>query len=206
MSQLRLDIRTRVRDYLYESVADLWSDTQLNRLINEELLSLPRKNIYLEEIWTTPQVVDQRDYTLPTGTIKVELLERNESSSNVADWKEIKGWDNYAGALFLPYNPSDTKTIRGFIRKQFTVPTDDITAMDIPDDKSEVLVWGIVIRCYRILIGYLRGDNSWDAVTKPGNYDIGVIKEWLKDAKAEYNSQLLIYATNPKPQDIDLVS
>ncbi len=203
---LRSDIRTRVRDYLYETTANIWSDTQLNRLFLEELRSLPDKNIYAEELWTMSAVVDQQDYALPSGTVEVEKLERNDGTTSKPDWVEINGWDTYAGAIYLPFRPTQTDTYRIHIQKKFTDVEDDTTSLDISNEKSEVLVWGMVIRAYRVLIGYLRNSVSWDSVTKPGDLSIPRIREWLKEARDHYNDLLRQYATQPRPTLINLTS
>jgi len=205
MAQTRSDIRTRVRDYIYESVADIITDTQLNTLFLEELRSLPAKGIYLEELWTTSTVENQEDYTLPTGSFKAELVERNEGTTTAPRWVPIVGVDNYAGAIYLPYLPSTTESIRIKVKKKFTEVTDDSTALDLPDDKTEVLVWGIVVKAYKILIGYYRNDKSWDSVTKPGDVGLSSLQAWLRDAKSEYKDLIKMHASISRPRDIDLV-
>ncbi len=142
---------------------------------------------------------------LPDGTEKVESVERNDGTSTYPSWTELKGCDFYSGALFLPYRTLAADEIRVKIKKGFTLPTDDATDMDIPDDMVEVLVWGVTIRCYRILIGYLRGSTSWDSVTKPGDLQITVIQSWLRDAQKYYQELIQTYAFSPRPRDIDLV-
>lgn len=142
MSTLRSDIRTRVRDYLYEASADWYSDTQLNRLISEEINSLPSKDIYLESLYTASLVANQLDYTLPTGTKKVEKLQINNGTSTSPDWDDFTGYDTFNNAIYLDWIPSSTDSIRAFIRKSFTVPSDDVTALDVPDDVCEIVVWG----------------------------------------------------------------
>lgn len=207
MAVLRSDIRERARDYLHESVAEIWTDAQLNRYYLEELRSLPRKNIYLEELWTTTlsSTTDYSDgITLPTGTLKVESVEVNDGTSSFPSWTELKGVDNYGGAIFLPYIPSTGQDIRARIRKYFTEVADDVTNLDIPDDKSEILVWGVVVRAYKQLIGFYRNSVSWDSVTKPGDVGLAAIQGWLRDAKTEYNNLLQSYQTTTKPRDIDL--
>ena len=208
----RSDIRTEVRDNIQEAsgvTGAIWSDALLNRHITREIRSLPKKNIYREETWT--QTLDPtQDYTsgivLPDGTEKVESVEKNDGTSTYPDWNEFKGCDFYSGALFLPTRTMTSTEIRVKIKKAFTVPTDDVVALDIPDDMCEVLVWGVVIRAYRILIGYLRSSTSWDSVTKPGDLQITVIQSWLRDAKKEYQDLVQQYAFSPRPRDIDLVN
>lgn len=50
MAYLRSDIVTEVRDNLYETTADLWTDAQLVKHLRAEIRSLPRKGLYLEEL------------------------------------------------------------------------------------------------------------------------------------------------------------
>lgn len=206
MATLRTDLRTRARDYLYETTADWFSDAQLNRLASEEVNSLGRQDLYNEEQWTTNLVANQRDYTLPTGTIKVEGIEEDFGTGTNPNWQEFKGYDVYNGAIWLNFNPYNTNTIKVKIRKTYTAPTDDTTALDIPDDITEVVVWGMVVRGYRMVIGYLRGSKSWDSVTKPGDVSIPQIQNWLRDADQHYKELLKQYQTVPRPRDIDLVS
>lgn len=206
MANTRLDIRTRVRDYLYEAVADKWSDAQLNRLYTEETNSLPSQFVALDEPWTMTTQANVRDYTLPTGTTLVDKLERNDGSATYPDWNDLNGWNASDGSLHLPYLPPAGESLRAQVRRSFTVVTDDVTAIDIPDAKSEILVWGIVIRAYRMLIGYLRGNVSWDSVTKPGDLSITTIQNYLRDAKDEYKELIKLHQKSPRTKDINLVS
>lgn len=206
----REDIRQEVRDNIQEvsGVSNaIWSDTLLNRHIVREILSLPRQGIYQEESWTQTLDADT-DYSagipLPSGTIKAETVERNDGTSTNPHWVELKGVDNYNNNIYLPYDPSTDEEIRVKIKRSFTSPSADGVALDIDDDKCEVVVWGVTIRCYRILIGYLRNSVSWDTVTKPGDLSIPAIQSWLRDAQEYYKMLIKRYGTAPKPRDIDL--
>lgn len=202
----RSDIRTRVRDYMYESSADWFTDAQLNRLITEEVRSLPSKDIYIEDLYTTSLVVNQRDYTLPTGTKKIEKIERNQGTATITDWTDFTGWDIFNNAIYLDYNPSNTDTIRAFIRKEFTAPTDDVTLLDVPDDVCEIVVWGVVVRAYKMVIGYMRNARNWDSIAKPDYLTLNTVNSWLAEAKKDYNDLVEAYKTIPRPRDINLVS
>lgn len=206
MSILRSDVRTEVRDNIYEAAADIFSDTQLNRFISRELLSLPSKGIYLEGIRTLSTVINQDAYALLSTELKIELVERNIGTDDNPTWEVINGCDNYAGSVYLPYKPGTVQTLRFHAQKYFTLPTGDVVAMDIPDDKAEALVWGVVVRCYKALIGYFRNAKNWDAISKPDGISLSSIQSWLRDAKQEYQDILAVYVTNPRPRDIDLVS
>ena len=210
MSTLRSDIVTRARDYLNEAVADIYSDVQLRRYMTEEILSLPSKDIFLEQLWQTT-LVSTTDYStgisLPTGTFKLEELKQTSDTSITVNtvWEDLRGYDFYANALFLNFTPSDI-TLRGKISKSFTPPTDDVTAMDVPDEKCEIVVWGVVIRAYRQLIGYLTRSKNWDAISKPDGININSVRGWLQDARQDYKELVQVYATSTRPRDIDLVS
>lgn len=205
MTYVRSDIRTEVRDEIYESAADLITDAQLNRAISREIRSLPRNGIYLEELHTTSTVVDQLDYVLPTGTYKVELVERNWGTASQPDWQEVKGWDLYGTALYLLGRPTVVWTMRVHVRKSFTVLSDDSTSSDIPDEKVDVVILGVAVRCYRYLMGYFKNAKNWDAIAKPNGISMSQIQSWYRDIKSEYEKMIALYKTVPRPRDIDLV-
>ncbi len=193
MSYLRSDIRTEIRNNLNETVADLWSDTQLNYCIRRIIRRLPRLNIYLKEIWTITTVVDQLDYIVPDGTAEVELVEKNVGTSTRPDWQEIKGWEEYGGVLYLGSRPTTAWTMRVHLRKKFTDLSDDITTSDVPDDKMEVVTWGATVEAYKMLMSYLVDAKNWDSVAKPDGVSMNQVAGWLRDAKDEL-------------RDIDLVN
>ena len=203
---LRSDIRTRVRDYLYESSADWFTDDQLNRLVNEEIRSLPSRDIYKETVYETNLVKDQKEYTLPDVTIEVEKIERNDGTAALPQWNSFTGWDTFNNALYLDWNPSSTDEIRAFLQCEFTVPTDDTTELDVPDNVCEIVVWGVVVRCYKMVIGYIRQAKNWDAISKPDTITISSVQGWLQEAKRDYYDLIKMYATTPRPRDINLVS
>lgn len=206
MTTTRSDIRTRVRDYLYESTADWFTDTQLNRLISEEIRSLPAKDIYKESVVADNLEINVKEYTLPSNTVEIEKIERNDGNGTVADWSELKGWDVFNGTLYLDWNPATTDDIRFFLRTSFTNPTDDVTSLDVPDDVCEIVVWGVVVRCYKMVIGYMRQSKNWDSVSKPDFMTLGTVTGWLTEARRDYLDLIKNYATSPMPRDINLVS
>jgi hypothetical protein len=203
---LRSDIRTRVRDYIYEDTADIISDAKMNRMIVEEINSLPTKEIYLEDRYSTTTVANQTDYALPTGTKKVEKVERNDGTSTTPDYNELKGWDVYNDTLIFNYLPTGGDTIRAYIKKAFTAPTGDVSYLDVPDDICEVVVWGVVVRCYKLLMGYHRQAKNFDSTTKPEGVTLSTLQNWLRDAERMYNDLIKQYQTLSRPRDIDLVS
>lgn len=202
----RSDIRTRVRDYLYEDSADWFTDNMLNRAIVEEINSLPSKDIYRESVYTTNLVANQMEYTFPTTNKKCEKIQINNGTDDVPDWGDFTGWDSFNNALYLAFRPSKADTIRAFLKLPFTPPTDDVTVLDVPDDVCEIVVWGTVLRCYRRVIGYLRQAKNWDAVSKPDYLTVGTITGWIIEAQKNYNDLIKNYMTVSKPRDIDLTS
>jgi len=206
MSTLRSDLRTRTRDYLYESTADWFTDDQLNRLIREEILSLPSKDIYLESVYTTNLVSGQLEYTLPTGSKKPDKIQINHGTSTSPVWDDFTGWDLFNNAIYLDWRPSSADEIRAFLKLPFTVPTGDVVALDVPDDVCEIVVWGVVVRAYKMVIGYLRQAKNWDSVSKPDYLTLNTVSNWLAEAKKDYNDLIKQYMTVPRPKDINLVS
>ncbi len=205
MSTLRSDIRERVRDYLYEASADWFTDNQLNRLISEEIRSLPSKDIYLETVYVTNLVANQMDYTLPTGSKKPDKIQVNHGTSDAPEWDDFTGWDVFNSSLYLEWRPSTADQIRAFLKCSFTVPTGDVTALDVPDDVCEIVVWGVVVRAYKMVIGYLRQSKNWDSIAKPDYLTLNTVNSWLSEAKKDYNDLIKQYMTVPRPRDINLV-
>jgi hypothetical protein len=193
-----------VRDYLYESVADWFTDAQLNRLFTEEVRSLPAKDIYGESVYQTSLVVNQTDYTLPSNCAKVEKAEINNGTSSLSRWDDFTSWDTYNNALYLDYNPSTINTIRIFMKTKFTDVTDDVSLLDVPDDMCEIVVWGMVVRAYKMVIGYLRQSKNWDSVAKPDYLTLNTVSNWLSEARKDYNDLIKLYIIVSRPRDIDL--
>jgi hypothetical protein len=202
----RAEIITRVRDYIYEDVANIFTDAQLQRFFLEELRALPSKGVYKEEVWTTTLVVNQQSYTLPSGVVKLEKFERNDGTSTYPAWNSLGAYDVYGETLYLDWLPGKADSVRGLLRMKFADVTDDTTALEIADDKSEILVWGIVVRCYKAIIGYKNNSKSWDSVTKPGDVSLSALQSWIRDAKEEQKELIKQYSTVARPRNIDLVS
>ncbi len=209
MATLRSDLRTEIRDNIMEASGvggAIWSDALLNRHITREIRSLPSKDIYLEDTIADTLVIDQYEYPLASTVFKVEKIERNDGTATRPEWSELKGWDNYNNKIVFDWRPSKADAIQYRVKKYFTVPTDDVTALDIPDDKCEVVVWGVTLRCERMLMAYLQKSVSWDTVTKPGDLSQPTVLGWIRDAEKMYDELIQQFAIMPRPRDIDLVS
>lgn len=203
---LRSDLRTGVRDLLYESTADLITDAQINRALKREIDSLPSKQIFLKKFYTTTTVVDQMDYALPSGTVEVELLERNDGTSDAPVWTEINGFEVYDEAIHLPYRPANADTIRIHIQKKYANPEDDSTTLDLQDERLELVEMGGALRCYRMLMSYFRQSKSWDSTTAPKGVNMGSVQGWYTELKRDYDNMVRVYQDTPLPREIDLTS
>lgn len=69
------DIRTDVRSHLDEATARQWTDTELNRWINEAARDIARRSESLQVTEDVTAVVDQQEYTLPTDVIRLYRVE-----------------------------------------------------------------------------------------------------------------------------------
>jgi hypothetical protein len=205
---IKSDFRILIREKLDEATAELWTDAQLDDFADEELRTLPAKNVYKEEIHEGSTVVDKKAYPLPTGTIKVEKVEVNESNSTSDDdYCEIKGWDTFAGNLYLPNRATSVYLLRVWIKKSFTpiADLDENNPLDIPDSKVEVLVLGTILRAYSKLMGYFVDLKNWDYNAKPDGITMQQVQSWVRDIKTEYKEILGAVRFTPKPRFIDLI-
>lgn len=199
--------RTLVREKIDETTADLWTDAQLDDFADEELRTLPAKNVYKEEIWNSYTAANVKEYPLPTGTIKVEKVELGDLPSNSVDYSELNGCDTFAGVLYLPYKPTAVTDLRIWIKKSFTLLSSltEGQTLDIPDSKIEVLVLGTVLRAYSKLMGYFVDLKNWDYNAKPDGISMQQVQSWIRDVKAEYKEILSAVRFTPKPRFIDLI-
>lgn len=204
MAYNRADIRSEVRVDLFEPTADLWADADLNSFIAAEIRSLPRKGIYLEKTYTFTTIVNDDNFALPSNVFKVEKIERNWGTSALPDWVEVKGYDFYNNALYFPSRVSTAYDLRLFWKQSFTVPTDDVTASDIPDEKMEVVIAGCTRRAYKKLLSYFLDTSNWDTIAKPDGISLNQALGLYKEAKDDYQKLIQQYKTVPRPRDIDL--
>lgn len=204
----KAEVRTEVRRRLYEASADLWTNADIDAFIRDEIRTLPARNVYKEEIWEISTVVDQDDYTLPSGTRKVEKVQFDEGTSTEHDWQDQEGWDTFGGVLYLGAQPSEVETMRVFLRKEFTDPStqSDGQTIDVPNDKLEIVYIGATLRAYQTLIGYFVDLKNWDYNAKPDGITMQQVQNWIRDVKVEYLEVLKNLRTVPRPRFIDLVN
>jgi len=204
----KAELRAEIRRRLNEPTADLWSNTDIDAFARAEILVLPAKNVYKEEIYSTAFVEDQEDYLLPTGTFKVEKVEVDNGNSTSHDWQQLEsGWDHYAGAIWFSPPPNTTDTFRVFIKMAFT-DLDSYTdgqEIDVPDDKTEVVILGATLRAYQSLMGYFVDLKNWDYNVKPDGITMSQVQSWIRDVKQEYLDMVRICRRLPVPRFISLV-
>jgi len=205
----KAELRTEIRRRLYESTADLWTNADIDAFARQEIMSLPAKNIYKEEIYTTAFVEDQEDYLLPTGTFKVEKIEVDYGNTTDHEWiKADNGWDHYAGSLWFTPAPNVTYPFRVFCKMNFT-DLDSYTdnqEIDVPEDKLEVVILGAALRGYSSLMGYFVDNKNWDYNAKPDGTNMNQVQAWIRDIKTEYMDALKYAKKSPQPRFIDLTS
>ena len=205
----KAELRTEIRRRLYESAADLWSNDDIDAFARQEIMSLPAKNIYKEEIYSTTFVADQEDYLLPTNAFKVEKVEINYGTSTVPEWIKLdSGWDHYAGSLFFSPVPTTTETFRAFIKMDFTdldTYTDN-QEIDVPENKIEVVILGAAKRAFSSLMGYFVDLKNWDYNAKPDGISMTQVQTWIRDVKEEYQEALRYAKKSPQPRFIDLTN
>lgn len=203
---LKSEVRTEVRRRLYESSADLWANADIDAFIRDEVRNLPFRNVYKEEIWEVDTVVNQEDYTLPSGTRKIEKVQFNEGTASDPDWDDQTGWDIFGGALYLTPKPSSIKSMRVFLRKEFTDPSTQVDGdtIDVPNDKLEIVFVGATLRAYQTLMGYFVDLKNWDYNAKPDGITMNHVQGWIREVKLEYLELIKQLKTVPRPRFINL--
>ena len=205
----KAELRTEIRRRLYESAANLWSNTDIDAFARSEILTLPAKGIYKEEIYSTAFVVNQEDYLMPTNAFKIEKVEVNEGTALTPSWcKWDNGWDHYAGSLWFSPPPSRVETFRVFLKMNFT-DLDSYTdnqEIDVPEDKMEVVILGSALRAYSALMGYFVDLKNWDYNAKPDGISMNQVQTWIGAMKEEYMEALRYSKKVSQPRFIDLTS
>jgi len=205
MSYRRDDIREMVRDFLYEGTANLFTDNMVNRAIDHTLRELPRRGVYNEEIQTTTQIANQIDYDLDDNVVKVEKVEINTGTNTYSDWQELRGWDQYKGALYLRFRPSGGDIMRIHCQQKFALVTDDVTDYDFSEDIAELVAVGATLRCYQMIVGYFLDASNWDALAKPDGTDMAKVSRWIQQFQTDYKQLIQIHRRIPRPRDINLI-
>ena len=205
----RQDIRQAVRDGLHESVADLWTDAEINRHINEEIRSLPAKGVYLEAVNDGTLAADSYTFSLTSLDSSLRIIEdiwQNNGTATDPDWGPfLYDYTIYNNTLYIKNPPTDAIPIRVFSQDGFTELSTDTATITIPNDTVEVVTVGVVLRCYRSLMAYLMNSNNLDLGTRPNSVSASQAAQWVAEVKKDYKELLQGARRVPKPREINLV-
>jgi hypothetical protein len=159
----RADIRTHAREELNDNASvKVWSDGLLNRWIGEAVREWSRV-VPRDRTWQTTSTANDPSYPLPADVLEVVRVEhppgvfrtrsglRDGDVSPSADlsglgiWSGLKpaqfNWEQWGGEVVLIPAPDVTgETIEVRYKGAYTVPTDDVTALEIAASDEEALV------------------------------------------------------------------
>jgi hypothetical protein len=156
----RADIRTRVRDELNDNgSAKVWSDGLLNRWIGEAIREWSRV-VPRDRTWQTTSTANDPSYPLPSDVLEVVRVEhppgmfrtrgglRDGDVSPTADlgnWQGLRPaqllWEQWGGEVVLvPAPGASGEAIEVRYKGAYSVPADDVTALDVASADEEALV------------------------------------------------------------------
>jgi hypothetical protein len=159
----RAEIRTRTRDELNDDASvKVWSDGLLNRWIGEAVREWSRV-VPRDRTWLTTSTANDPSYPLPADVLEVVRVEhppgvfrtrsglRDGDVSPSADlsglgiWSGLKpaqmNWEQWGGEVVLIPAPDVTgETIEVRYKGAYTVPADDVTALEVAASDEEALV------------------------------------------------------------------
>lgn len=206
----REDYRNRVIGKLANLSTNLntvITTSEINSAFLDALRNLPYKGVYKEEKWYKTLSTSQKEYSLEGEFLKVEKVEFDlGTGSDREEWEKQQGWEEFAGSLHLATYPTSAHTVRVWVKKKFTEIEDDDTTVDVPDDKGEVLVLGIVRRLLDNIIHYMIDANNYDSVAKPTGVTLPQVKNWRDEIRVEEERIIKSFQTTPRPRFMDLVN
>jgi hypothetical protein len=160
----RADIRTRARDELNDTGAvKVWSDALLNRWIGEAIREWSRA-APRDRTWQTTSTANDPSYVLPSDVLEVVRVEhppgifrtrgglRDGDVSPTADASALGGWSGLRPAeltweqwggevVLIPAPDAAGEAIEVRYKGAYTVPADDVTALDVATSDEEALVF-----------------------------------------------------------------
>ncbi len=190
---------------LSTNLPDIFSAEEMNSAFLSGLRSLPYKGLYLEQKWYKTLEVNVKEYGIPSTMVKVEKVQINQGTSDVENWCDERGWETFANVIHLARTPSSAQTMRLWGKFAFTEVTDDDTAVDLPDAKSEVLVMAMVRRLLDNLISYMIDSTNYDSMVKPSGATLPQVKGWRDEVRLEEERMIKSMQKNPRVREMNLV-
>jgi hypothetical protein len=156
----RADIRTRARDELNDNgTTKVWSDGLLNRWIGEGVREWSRL-VPRDRTWQTTSTANDPTYALPSDVLEVVRVEhppglfrvrgglRDGDVSGTADlgaWCGLRPaqmlWEQWGGEVVLiPAPDASGEAIEVRYKGAYSVPSDDVAALDVASDDEDALV------------------------------------------------------------------
>ena len=169
----RADIRTHTRDELNDNATvKLWSDALLNRWVGEALREWARV-VPRDRTWQTTSTANDPTYVLPGDVLEVVRVEHppgifrtrgglhdgdvspSADISDLGGWSGLRTarltWEQWGGEIVLiPAPDASGEAIEVRYKGAYTVPSDDVTALEVATDDAEALVLYV---CARALQG-----------------------------------------------------
>jgi hypothetical protein len=156
----RADVRTRARDELNDNGAvKVWSDGLLNRWIGEGLREWSRV-VPRDRTWQTTSTANDPSYVLPSDVLEVVRVEHPpgvfrvrgglrdgdvSSSADLGEWTGLRPaqllWEQWGGEVVLiPAPDASGQAIEVRYKGAYSVPADDVTALEVVATDEEALV------------------------------------------------------------------
>jgi len=168
----RADIRTRTRDELNDNgTAKVWSDALLNRWIGEALREWSRV-VPRDRTWQTTSTANDPSYALPSDLLEVVRVEHppgmfrvrgglhdgdvspSADLGSLESWSGLKPaqllWEQWGGEVVLvPAPDASGETIEVRYKGAYSVPSDDVTALEVAAEDEESVVLYACARALR---------------------------------------------------------
>jgi hypothetical protein len=160
MMTTRSDIRGRIRDELNDNGSTkLWADALLNRWIGEATKEWSRV-VPRDRTWQTTSTANTPSYALPSDVLEVVRVEHPPDvfrvhgglhdgdvgpSADPGNWPGGRpvemSWEQWGSEVFLIPAPGSTgEAIEVRYKGAYSVPSDDVTALDVESSDEEALV------------------------------------------------------------------
>lgn len=203
----RSDYRDIVKNKLAElttNLPNILPNSEINAAFLATIRGLPYKGVYKEEFWYRTLETNVREYGWESGTVKPEKVEVDQGNSSLPDYAPITGYELFANTIILPFYPTQARTMRVWAKMKFTEIDDDDTDVDVPDDKSEVVVYGMLRRLLENVINYALDAKNFDAILKPDGVTLPQLKGWRDEMRAEEERIIKSFQRKPVPRQMNM--